>query len=108
MKMKAIDNEKDLEKRQEELAQEQLKKEKDLIEVMSTEAGRRFVWKLLEKTGMFRSQFIEKSLMLYWLCGRRDLGLEIFNDLTTVCPELFWKMQAENVQKPQTDEVENG
>lgn len=104
---RAIDNEKDLEKRQQELVNELAKEDNDLIEVMSTEAGRRFVWKILEKTGMFRIKFIEKSLMLYWLEGRRALGIGVFNDLIRVCPELFWKMQAENVQ-PEPEEVKNG
>ena len=108
MSTKAIDNQKDLELREQELLVERRNKERDIIAVMGTEEGRRFVWKLLSKTGLFHSKFIEKSLFMYWIAGRRDLGLEIFNELITACPELFWKMQAENIEKPETNEVDNG
>jgi hypothetical protein len=106
-KPKAIRNEKDLKARKEEVKKNELNREADVRAVMDTVQGRRFVWDLLEKTGMFNSRFIEKSLLMYWFAGRRDMGLEIFNELTTVCPDMFWKMQAENVVKPETNEVEN-
>lgn len=105
--MKAINNADDLKKRKEEVKKDELNRESDVRAVMDTVQGRRFVWDLLEKTGMFNSRFIEKSLLMYWFAGRRDMGLELFNELTTVCPEQFWKMQAENVVKPETIEDEN-
>lgn len=86
----------------------QVNRERDLIDIMSTETGRRFMWSLLADTGMFHSRFEEKSLRLYWIEGRRALGLALFNELTAACPELFWKMQAENVKKSNNTEVSNG
>lgn len=96
----------------EKLKQAQIKQREDnrrresvVRAVMSIPEGRAFVWGLLADTQLFHGGYVGDPQRLQWLCARRDLGLKIFNEVNSVCPELFKLAQEEN--KPETDEVNN-
>lgn len=81
-----------------------LRELRDVFEVMSTEAGRRFVWRLLGECRVFLSTYDEQPVASYYKQGRRAVGLVVYNDVLEACPELFWDMQDENISK----ETNNG
>ncbi|SUC42068.1 Bbp19 family protein [Providencia stuartii] len=77
---------------------DQIRKEReddDLKQVMSTEYGRRFVWKILSASGVFHSSFSSDPYSTYFKEGARNRGLELFNSVLSVCPDLYLVMAEE-------------
>ncbi|EJD6539146.1 TPA: hypothetical protein U2I32_000736 [Providencia rettgeri] len=67
----------------------------DLKQVMSTECGRRFIWKTLSLSGVFEVSFTSDPYITSFNEGRRNKGLELFNDVMSVCPDLYLVMAEE-------------
>lgn len=70
----------------------------DLCEVMGTPAGRRFVWKLLGETGLYRSSY-HPSALIHFQEGQRSIGLSLLARLTDECPAAYLTMQSEAVER---------
>jgi hypothetical protein len=62
--------------------------------LMSDKRGRRFVWNLLEKTGVFRSSFTGNS-ETFFREGQRNVGLMIVDMIHTHSPEQYNRMMME-------------
>jgi hypothetical protein len=69
----------------------------DLKSVMSLPHGRRFVWSILETTGLFRTSFTGNAAT-YFNEGMRNVGLKVVGDLSEHCPELYLLMQQEQLK----------
>ena len=67
--------------------------------LMGDVRGRRFVWDLLAKAGLFRTSFGVSAELTAFNEGRRDLGLTVLADLMRLCPEQYARMQAEAISK---------
>ena len=68
----------------------------DLRAVLSSVSGRRFIWRLLECGGVFRSSFnAESDSYTAFNEGRRNLGLLVLNDILEADPDAFTLMQKE-------------
>jgi hypothetical protein len=80
----------------EELLREQVRG--DLLAVMETREGRRFVWKLIGDAGVFRQSFAQDALSTAFNEGRRSHGLELLDRAQNEAPELFLKAQSEFVE----------
>jgi hypothetical protein len=52
----------------------------DLNQVISTESGRRFVWRLLEMAAIYRNAFTGNS-ETYVNCGRQLIGQTLLKDM---------------------------
>lgn len=63
-------------------------------QVMSSEMGRSFMWRILSEGGIFRGSFTGNSTT-FFREGQRDLALKIFNALQ-LQPEQFLMMWKEN------------
>ena len=81
-------------KREQELA--------DIKHVMSTREGRRLIWRMLRDAKIFNACFTGNSRTFY-LLGRKEHMLKYFNDIMEACPDLFMKMQAENINQSKED-----
>lgn len=68
----------------------------DLVAVMGSPAGRRFVWKLLGECGLYRSSY-HPSALIHFNEGQRSIGLALLASLTADCPELYLTMQSEAI-----------
>lgn len=66
----------------------------DLVWLMSQERGRRFIWRLLSRAGVFQSSFTGNS-GTFFNEGRRDIGLWVLSSIMASCPEDFIKMLTE-------------
>ncbi len=70
----------------------------DLKTIMELPAGRRHIWYELDRGNIFRKCFTGNS-NTYYLEGKRELTLELFQDVMEACPELFFQAQKENQGK---------
>ena len=62
--------------------------------IMSNKRGRRFVWRLLDKAGVYRSSFTGNS-ETFFREGQRNLGLQILGLIHAHTPELYHVMLKE-------------
>jgi len=91
------------ERRQRELA--------ELRDVLSSLAGRRVLWRLLGKCGVFES-IMETSARIYYNAGKQDLGHYLLGEIAQADPEAYPLMmqdarrQEQNIAEPapKTDE----
>ncbi|MBS6032230.1 MAG: hypothetical protein KIB40_03595 [Pantoea sp.] len=67
----------------------------DLIHVMSSVQGRRLIWLLLSKAGVFSLSFTGDNASTNFNEGRRSEGLRLFNEVMTHCPDLYLTMANE-------------
>lgn len=88
------------EQRQEKLADlsqaEKLAEADDLKWVMSNKRGRRFVARLLDRAGVWRSSFSTNALSMAFSEGQRNEGLRLLADITTRCPDRYQEMLQES------------
>lgn len=61
----------------------------DLKWLMSSPRGRRIMWRLLELSGPFRISFDTNAMKMAFNEGNRNLGNQLFNEVMTLCPELY-------------------
>jgi len=66
----------------------------DLKWLMGHKQGRRFVWRLLEKAGVYRTSFTGNS-ETFFREGMRNLGLFVLSEVMEVTPEQFAQMLKE-------------
>lgn len=71
----------------------QVEKE-DIKWLMSGKRGRRIMWRLLERTGIFRSSFTGNS-ETYFREGMRNVGLMLMAQINEACPEMYTLMVQE-------------
>lgn len=67
----------------------------DLLFVMSTAQGRRFIWQMLSDAGVYRTVFSPDIAVMSFSEGKRNVGLELLNELTTHCQNSYLKMVEE-------------
>jgi len=79
------------------IARKRLKEreQSDLRKVLSTPEGRRFIWRLLGETRIFRGCFSLNGLEMANNEGKRDMGLFVLKDLLESHPDAFAQMQRE-------------
>ena len=67
----------------------------DLQEVMGTQAGRRFVWKLLGDAGVFRMSMNPNFGVTAFAEGQRSVGNALYADLHEHCFDQYQEMERE-------------
>lgn len=70
----------------------------DFLWLMQDKRGRRFVWRLLEKAGVFRTTFRPNSNEGAFLEGMRNMGLMLIADINEICAEKYQTMVNEQEQ----------
>jgi len=78
--------------------------ESDIKWLMRNKQGRRVVWRLLEKAGVFRSVFNTNAMAMSFAEGHRNYGLQTLTLIHVACPELFPVMLKENSNERNTDD----
>jgi hypothetical protein len=66
--------------------------------LMGDARGRRYVWRLLEQAGVFRSSFTGNS-ETFFKEGARSMGLAVVSQINEHTPELYQVMLTENQRK---------
>src|SRR4051794_36226520 len=88
-----------VERREKTAKAARLQRNADFRWLMGDLRGRRFVWDLLAKAGLFRSSIGISPELTAFNEGRRDLGLVVLADMMRLCPEQYARMQAEAISK---------
>lgn len=87
-----------------------LKREQQLIdlkEVMNMPEGRRFIWRILGESGVFRPSFVAGSTdITAFNEGSRNFGLALLTEIMAELPESFLIMQREAVNYEQLNKKE--
>lgn len=72
------------------------KQVEDFKWLMKQAPGRRYAWRLLEKTGVFRTSFDDSSQRTAFNEGQRNIGLMVLSELNEHCPEQYLLMLKEH------------
>ena len=75
----------------------------DLRVVMATVEGRRFVWRLLEKAGVFRTSFTGNSTT-FFNEGMRNMGLMVLGDVHEAAADAYIMMMNESKEGNQSND----
>lgn len=67
----------------------------DLLWLMSDKRGRRYMWRLLSESGIYRTSFSTDALAMAFAEGQRNRGLALVGSVMQHCPERFSEMQKE-------------
>lgn len=68
----------------------------DLRAMMSTKQGRRHMWRLLGRCGIYHESFHLEALIMARNEGRRYIGLQYLSLMTENCLDLYQLMENEN------------
>lgn len=72
--------------------------QEDVSWLMGNKRGRRLVWRLLERAGVYRSSFSTDALTMAKSEGRRETGLALLADIS-IEPESYIAMLREAAKK---------
>ncbi|STU63708.1 Uncharacterised protein [Klebsiella pneumoniae subsp. ozaenae] len=78
-----------------ELKRQQLRRENELNDlrlICETEHGRRFIWRLIEQAGVWRTTYTGEALSAAFAEGKRNTGLKVFSDVMEACPDQYLAM----------------
>lgn len=78
--------------------------EADLKWLMSNKRGRRYLWRLLDQTGVFRLSFNTNAMTMAFAEGSRSFGNRTLSMIHTLCPELYGPMVKENTSDRNADD----
>lgn len=70
----------------------------DFAWLMSDKRGRRFIWRMLENTGVYRSSFTGNS-ETFFREGARNVGLKLISDIHEFAPDAYPLMLEEQRKK---------
>jgi hypothetical protein len=67
----------------------------DIKWLMSSKQGRRILWGMLERAGVYRLSFNTNSMTMAFAEGARNEGLRLLNQIHTHCADLYPTMLRE-------------
>jgi hypothetical protein len=74
----------------------------DMKKMMSTCEGRRFVWRLLDRAGVFRTSFTGNSTT-FFNEGQRNIGLIVLADVMAAAADQYVVMMNESKEDDRTN-----
>ena len=78
--------------------------EADFKWLMSSKRGRRIIWRLLNRAGVFRSSWNTNSMTMAFTEGCKNEGYRTLQHIHALCPELYSVMVKENANERNTDD----
>jgi hypothetical protein len=82
------------------------REKRDMLAVLSSPEGRRFLWRIMDFCGAFRSPFSESPEYTNFNAGMQNVGLFIFDEITKANVAAFSQMQREHAAEKKQDEIE--
>lgn len=74
----------------------------DMKKLMAIREGRRFVWRLLDRAGVFRTSFTGNSTT-FFNEGMRNIGLIVLADVMAACADQYVVMMNESKEDERTN-----
>lgn len=68
----------------------------DLIFLLKTDPGKRFIWNLLGECGVFKTSFDNSGSVVYFNEGKRHIGLKLLGEITEHFPNALIDMMKNN------------
>lgn len=68
---------------------------RDVCELLSLPAGRRFLWRYLETCGVYKLSFDHSGSITSFREGARNVGLKLLSDITEASPDSLILMMKE-------------
>lgn len=93
-----VQHEVDAEAQELEAAIEAKQQAEDIQWLMSTQAGRRFAWRLMARTQVHCTPFTGIDAQTNFNCGERNVGLWFLDELLTHCPESYLALLKERAK----------
>jgi hypothetical protein len=87
-------NPQDVKENQADLERKELQRREDLKWILSTQQGRRFIWRLLGDCGVFRISMTGSSYT-FFNEGKRSIGNALYADVLGADDEAYLKMRKE-------------
>jgi hypothetical protein len=72
--------------------------------VLSLPKGREVLWNILVGAGIYRTT-VQPSQNIFYLEGRRSIGLELMHKIEKTDPKAFIKMLAEKAERESSEEA---
>lgn len=89
-----------------EFTRKEIQREKDDISaVLKLPEGRRFVYRLLSRAGIFGSTFYPDALKMAFAEGQRNFGLWLLGEVEVAEPESMLQMQREDRSRKSSEEA---
>lgn len=67
----------------------------EILTILQTSQGRQYIWRLLEKCGVYQSSFDNSGSRVYFNEGQRNIGLMILADVNDADPDAYVTMMKE-------------
>jgi hypothetical protein len=67
----------------------------DVKWLMSSRRGRRMMWRFMKLSRVFQLSFNTNAMQMAFNEGNRNLGLQLLDEVMTLCPDQFPVMQRE-------------
>lgn len=87
-------------------ARRRQREQDDLRMVLSTESGRRFMWRLISYCGVFESRW-DGSSRIHMTEGQRVVGLHLMDEILEADSSLMVMMQTEAIRRAENESLEN-
>jgi hypothetical protein len=84
--------------REKQLRTENYLANEDMKWLMGSKRGRRIAWRILERTGIYRSSFTGNS-ETFFREGMRNVGLVLMAQIHEACPESYTLMMKEQYDR---------
>lgn len=78
--------------------------EADLKWLMSSKRGRRIIWRILDRAGVFKLSFNTNAMTMAFSEGSRNEGLRTLALIHALCPELYPVMIKESLHGRKLDD----
>lgn len=94
--------------RRRQIANEQLEFDQYLINALKSRTGRKFFWRLLERSNIFGVSWVQASFdATAFREGQRSIGNNLLSDILRVAPEAWIEMMKEHQPRPKQKENED-
>jgi hypothetical protein len=79
----------------------------DLQRVLAEPAGRRVLWRVLDRCGLFRHIWAEEAARMYLRAGEQNIGHWLMAEIEQADDEALFRLMVEARQRAKREAVEN-
>lgn len=76
----------------------------NLHAMLQTKAGQSVLWEIINRTGLVAPDLFTGNSTTFYNMGKRDLGVELYNDIMAVDPRKFIEMQLKQLDEEKEED----
>lgn len=85
--------------RKQQAKSRRFKEKEELKQLLSTYAGRNFVWRILAECGIYQSSFTGTAETTFFKEGKRQIGIWLLSEIHSADPTAYARMQTEAIER---------